>query len=265
MNDRVARLRQLSLDTKPWLSIERAALLTEFYRQAEADSTPVLRAKAFRYLMERKAVFIGDGELIVGERGPAPKGTPTFPELCCHSVQDFEILNTREKISYDVSDEAVRVQRDDVIPLLGGPQHARPHVSRDDARVEGRLRGGHLHGVYGAALARPHGARRRHLPQRPARPQGRRRRRRWPRSIFLPTRRRTTGSRNCSPCRSASMRPPVLPSVMPRRPRNLPRPKPTRAAKPNCCGLRRFAATCRRTSRAISGRPCRLTGSRISR
>ena len=120
MNDRVTRLRRLSLDTKPWLSIERAGLLTEFYRQAEADSTPVLRAKAFRYLMERKTIFIGDGELIVGERGTAPKGTPTFPELCCHSVQDFEILNTREKISYDVSAEALRVQRDEVIPQWTG-------------------------------------------------------------------------------------------------------------------------------------------------
>ena len=120
MNERVAGLRQQSLDAKPWLSIERAALLTEFYRQAEADSTPVLRAKAFRYLMERKAVFIGDGELIIGERGPAPKGTPTFPELCCHSVRDFEILNTREKISYAVSGEALRVQRDEVIPQWAG-------------------------------------------------------------------------------------------------------------------------------------------------
>jgi formate C-acetyltransferase len=120
MNDRVAGLRQQSLDTKPWLSIERAALLTEFYRQAEADSTPVLRAKAFRYLMERKTVFIGDGELIVGERGPAPKGTPTFPELCCHSVQDFKILNSRQKISYAVSDEAMRVQREEVIPQWVG-------------------------------------------------------------------------------------------------------------------------------------------------
>jgi len=120
MNDRVARLRQLSVDTKPWLSIERAALLTDFYRNAEADSTPVLRAKAFRYVMERKTIFIGDGELIVGERGPAPKGTPTFPELCCHSVRDFEILNTREKISYDVSGEALRIQRDDVIPKWAG-------------------------------------------------------------------------------------------------------------------------------------------------
>jgi len=120
MNERVARLRQQSLDTKPWLSIERAALLTEFYRHAEADSIPVTRAKAFRYLMERKAIYIGDGELIAGERGPAPKGTPTFPEICCHSVQDFEILNTREKIAYKVSDEALRVQRDEVIPQWAG-------------------------------------------------------------------------------------------------------------------------------------------------
>jgi trans-4-hydroxy-L-proline dehydratase len=120
MTDRVTRLRQQSLETKPWLSMERAALLTEFYRQAAADSTPVLRAKALQYLLARKTIYIGAEELIVGERGPAPKGTPTYPELCCHTLQDLEILNTREKISYGVSDEAVSLQRDEVIPLWAG-------------------------------------------------------------------------------------------------------------------------------------------------
>src|SRR3989442_307295 len=99
MNERVARLRQTSLDLKPSLSIERAVLITNFYKQTRETSTPVCRAKALQYLMEQKAVCIGDEELIVGERGPTAKATPSFPELCCHSMEDLEILDTREKIS----------------------------------------------------------------------------------------------------------------------------------------------------------------------
>jgi formate C-acetyltransferase len=120
VTERVAKLRKASLDTRPWLSLERAKLLTEFHRHAPAASTPVLRAQALRYLMERRTIYIGPDELIVGERGPAPKGTPTYPELCCHTVEDFEILRTRPKIPYDVSDEALRIQREEVIPFWAG-------------------------------------------------------------------------------------------------------------------------------------------------
>lgn len=120
MRERVAILRQQSLDKKPWLTIERARLLTEFDKQCTETSVPVRRALAFQYIMEHKTVYIGDGELIVGERGPAPKGTPTFPELCCHTVEDFDVLNTREKISFSVDEETLRVQRDEVIPQWQG-------------------------------------------------------------------------------------------------------------------------------------------------
>jgi formate C-acetyltransferase len=129
MNERVARLRRCSLDTKPWLSIERAALLTRFYRQygGAGLSTPVRRAEALRYLMQHKTIYIGPDELIVGERGEGPKGAPTYPELCCHSLADFEILDTREKIAYRVSDEARRIQREEVFPFWQGSS-MRDHI-----------------------------------------------------------------------------------------------------------------------------------------
>ena len=120
MTERVARLRQHSLETKPWLSLERAELLTEFYQQAGPLSPPMLRARALEYILERRAIYIGTGELIVGERGPRPKGTPTYPELCCHSLDDFEVLNTREKISYCVDEAARRVQAEKIIPYWQG-------------------------------------------------------------------------------------------------------------------------------------------------
>jgi len=120
MTERVARLRQCSLDTKPWISMERAALLTRFYRECGATSIPVQRARALQYICEHRSISIGRDELIVGERGPAPKGTPTYPELCCHSMEDLEILDTRAKISYRVDAEARRIHCEEVMPYWAG-------------------------------------------------------------------------------------------------------------------------------------------------
>ena len=121
MTDRVRRLRQESLDARPTISSERAELLTAFYREHEGrHSVPLLRALAFRHLMEHQTVWIGAGDLIVGEKGPAPKATPTYPELCCHSLQDLEILDSREKIPFAVSAEVRGVYERGIIPFWRG-------------------------------------------------------------------------------------------------------------------------------------------------
>ncbi len=123
MSERVASLRQQSLDARPTISSERAVLMTEFYRQ-NADhglvSAPMRRALAFQYLMEHKTICINEGELIVGEKGPAPKATPTYPELCCHTLDDLDILNSREKIPFAVSEQARQTYQDTVIPFWRG-------------------------------------------------------------------------------------------------------------------------------------------------
>ncbi len=121
MTERVARLRRQSIDAVPALSPERALLMTEFYAGVQGSPpAPVLRARAFKHLMERKTICINDGELIVGERGPGPKQTPTYPELCCHSLEDLEKLDTREKIPFRVSAETRAVFRDRIIPFWKG-------------------------------------------------------------------------------------------------------------------------------------------------
>ncbi len=121
MTERVARLRQQSLDAVPALSAERAALMTAFYRQnTDLMSVPVRRALAFQYLIEHKTICINEGELIVGEKGPAPKATPTYPELCCHSLQDLDILDTRTKTSFAVSPQARKTYKESVIPFWRG-------------------------------------------------------------------------------------------------------------------------------------------------
>lgn len=122
MNDRIRRLRQDTLARVPRISAERAVLLTDFLESpvSRGLSTPVLRASAFRHILEHKAIWIGDGELIVGERGPSPAEVPTYPEVCLHSLQDLEILDTREKIPYRVAPEVKEIYRTRIIPFWQG-------------------------------------------------------------------------------------------------------------------------------------------------
>jgi pyruvate formate-lyase/glycerol dehydratase family glycyl radical enzyme len=122
VNERVARLREQSLSAIPSVSAERAKLLTDFYKEIENRplSEPMRRALALTYLMENKTVCINSGELIVGERGPAPKATPTYPEVCCHTEEDLEILNSRMKTPYVVTDETRRIYTEEVIPYWKG-------------------------------------------------------------------------------------------------------------------------------------------------
>ncbi|MCX6134271.1 MAG: glycyl radical protein [Ignavibacteriales bacterium] len=120
MTDRVRKLREQSMSAIPHVSPERALLMTEFYQEGAFLSPPMRRALAFRRIMEKKEICINEGELIVGERGPAPKATYSFPELCCHTVQDLEILNNREKVWFRVSDETKLLYQEKIIPYWSG-------------------------------------------------------------------------------------------------------------------------------------------------
>ncbi len=121
MTSRTAKLRQQSLDAKPCIAHERAVLMTDFYQANEGRySAPVMRARAFLHLCRHKTIYIGEDELIVGERGPRPKATPTFPELTCHSLEDLRILNSRPKTSYAVDAECLKVYEERIIPYWRG-------------------------------------------------------------------------------------------------------------------------------------------------
>ncbi len=121
-SDRINRLREQSLQAVEHISAERAQLVTEFYKSGAAVglSIPMLRAKAFEYILVNKKICINPGELIVGERGPEPKATPTYPEINLHSLHDLEILDTRPKVSFKVSQEVKDIYTNEIIPFWKG-------------------------------------------------------------------------------------------------------------------------------------------------
>ena len=121
MTERVAKLRQESLDTVPTLSIERSLIVTDAYREHEGKvSIPVLRALSFKALCEHKSLVVREGELIVGEKGHTAKAAPTYPELCCHTLEDFKVINDRKKVFFKVDKTAMEAQENTIIPYWKG-------------------------------------------------------------------------------------------------------------------------------------------------
>ena len=117
MNDRIKKLRSQSVNTMPHLYMERAKLITEAYKKYEGTvSVPEMRALAFKHFMENKTICINEGELIVGEKGDGPQGAPSFPELCCHSLEDMHVMNDRDLICFKVKDEDFKFQEEEIIP-----------------------------------------------------------------------------------------------------------------------------------------------------
>ncbi|GAB5613037.1 glycyl radical protein [Faecalimonas hominis] len=118
MNERIRRLRKQSLETEPHIYMERADLETDAYMMYEGSvSVPELRALAFKHFMANKTLCINDGELIVGEKGDGPQAAPSFPELCCHTVEDMKIMNARDLIYFRVSEEDLKLQEEKIIPF----------------------------------------------------------------------------------------------------------------------------------------------------
>jgi trans-4-hydroxy-L-proline dehydratase len=122
MTARVKKLRDQSLKAVPSISGERARLITEFYKSPEAGRVPpaVAHALAFKHILANKTVVFNPGELIVGERGPAPKATPTYPEVTCHSVQDLRILDSRPKTSFKCDARTIALYEKEIIPFWRG-------------------------------------------------------------------------------------------------------------------------------------------------
>ncbi len=122
MTPRIQKLREQSRCAVPGVSAERARLVTEFYAggSARQDSIAVQRARAFQYILEKRSICILPGELIVGERGPAPKATPTYPEVCLHSLQDLDVLDSRPKVPFAVDAPTRQIYAEEIIPFWSG-------------------------------------------------------------------------------------------------------------------------------------------------
>lgn len=121
MNERIQKLREVSVTTPVHIDLERAKIETDFYKENDGKySIPVMRAMVLKEYFSNKTLYLGDGELIVGEKGKDPQASPTFPELCCHSVEDMVVMSERELVSFKTTEEDRKLQAEEIIPYWTG-------------------------------------------------------------------------------------------------------------------------------------------------
>lgn len=119
--ERTKRLRQESVSAQPTISLERALLETEFYKENYGKyETPIMRALNFKNYMEKRKLYIGKDELIIGEKSEGPQVVPTYPEICAHTVEDMKIMNERKFINFKSTEEDMRVQAKEILPFWEG-------------------------------------------------------------------------------------------------------------------------------------------------
>ena len=121
MNERIQKLRELSVTTPVHIDLERAKIETDFYKANDGKySIPVMRSMVLKEYFSKKTLYLGYGELIVGEKGKDPQASPTFPELCCHSVEDMVVMSERELVSFKTTEEDRKLQAEEIIPYWTG-------------------------------------------------------------------------------------------------------------------------------------------------
>lgn len=104
--DRIARLKDRVLNTRPEMDLENAELLTRGFRESEGEPHVVQKAYAFRKQCIEKTIKIWDDELIVGNSGSKQRGGLLCPDTCWSVLDDeLDTISTREYDPFYLTDE----------------------------------------------------------------------------------------------------------------------------------------------------------------
>lgn len=95
ISERIARLSDKVRNTQATIDLDRAKLITEFYSQPSMDNYILRRAKAFRYYLERREIFIDEDSQLAGHQGGCWNAVILHPEITKWLYDDFDTLDKR--------------------------------------------------------------------------------------------------------------------------------------------------------------------------
>ncbi|MDF9867724.1 pyruvate formate-lyase/glycerol dehydratase family glycyl radical enzyme [Bacilli bacterium PM5-3] len=115
--DRIERLRQNYINTKPTICYERARIFTESHKRTEGQPTPIRRAQAFYDFCNELDVKIFEDELIVGTTGNFRRTGILTPEYSWTWVdREMDQFDKRPQDPYEMSDEQRAYVRENIFP-----------------------------------------------------------------------------------------------------------------------------------------------------
>lgn len=93
---KVEFLKKRLRDTIPSISVERARLVTEFYRIPSIESPITRKAYLLEYLLKNMTIFINPESIFVGDHGERYRSVPVYPEWGSNWIlEDIDTFDTR--------------------------------------------------------------------------------------------------------------------------------------------------------------------------
>lgn len=115
--DRIQYLKDLLFESKRSISLERAKLYTESYKETEGLPQVLRRAKATEHILDNVEITINQGELIIGGRTVKPRSGIASPEMSPYWIYDeLDTLPTRPQDQFDISNEDKELFKKELFP-----------------------------------------------------------------------------------------------------------------------------------------------------
>lgn len=119
--DRIERLRQNYINSKPSICYERARIFTESHKRTEGLPIEIRRAQAFYDFCNEFDIRIFEDELVVGTAGIFRRSGILTPEFSWKWVEkEMDIFHKRPQDPYEMTDEQRKFVRENVFPYWEG-------------------------------------------------------------------------------------------------------------------------------------------------
>lgn len=120
LSERIQRLSDKVRNTQPTIDLNRARLFTEYYSHPSMDNYILRRAKAFRYYLENREIFIDEDSWLAGHQGGQWESVVMFPESTKWLRDDFDTLDKRPSDHFQFRNEEERQELREIVEIWNG-------------------------------------------------------------------------------------------------------------------------------------------------
>ena len=140
LTDRMQAMKDKIFSTPRVISLERARLYTQSWRQTEGQPVVVRRARAVASVLAGHRIVIDDTDLIVGNRSETPRAGVVSPEMSPYWIaEELDAFPTRPQDPFDISERDKAELREELLPYWSGRSlndWYRAHLDADVAVAE---------------------------------------------------------------------------------------------------------------------------------
>jgi formate C-acetyltransferase len=156
LTPRMERFRESVLAQKPYVTSERALLVTQSYRRTQNQPAVMKRALMLKNVLEHMSIYIEDDTLIVGNQAPSNCDAPVFPEYTMGFVIDeLDLFEKRDGDVFYITEQTKEDLRS-IAPFWENnclrargeallPQEAAVYMETGLFGMEGKLNAGDAH------------------------------------------------------------------------------------------------------------------------